>query len=266
VIVVDNASDDATREVVQASPAGVEYLPQTQNLGCGGGLACGERTALERFANSFTHLWILDDDAVVEPETLDTLLAALEAQHAGVVHPLVVDGAGQIGWVPGLFDKQKFGIAHAACPPEKYLAECGPDPVPFSWSQGIALLVTRAALDRVGLHRADYLVRGEDLEFSLRITARFPGLFVPQARVQHLPPAPTDEPASRHGEYVKHLAMLRNIAYTALRLPHGRRIARTIPGNWLRFLRTWGWKPEVAGDALTAFAQGALLGKPAGVP
>ena len=105
-------------------------------------------------------------------------------------------------------------------------------------------------------------MRGEDLEFSLRLTHRERGVFVPTALVEHLPPPST--PAAREEEYVKHRAMIQNIAYTALRLPHGRRIARTIPGNCRRFLRTWGWNPRVLGDTLAALWRGAILARPAG--
>ncbi len=263
VVVVDNGADDATRQAVAASALAIEHLPQSRNLGCGGGLAAGERAAVARFGPAFTHLWILDDDAVVELEALEILVAAMERAGAGVAHPLVVDSAGRVGWSPGLLDRRKQRALRDPLTPAQYAARCGLEPVPFSWSQGIALLVTRPALEAVGFHRDDYWVRGEDLEFSLRLTARFPGIYVPAARVRHLPPE-GDPIAARAAEYPKHRAMLQNIAYTALRLPHGRRIARTIPSNWLRFLRTWGWTPHVMGDAFAAFFRGAIFGEPAG--
>ncbi len=263
VVIVDNGAEEATREVAVASSLRVEYLPQSRNLGCGGGLAAGERATVERFGPAFTHLWILDDDAVVEPDALEILVTAMERAGAGVAHPQVVDRAGLLGWSPGVLDPKIKTLLREPLTPAQYAERAGLDPVPFSWSQGIALLVTRLALEAVGFHRDDYWVRGEDLEFSLRLTARFPGLYVPAARVQHLPPE-GDPVAARAAEYPKHRAMLQNIAYTALRLPHGRRIARTIPPNWLRFLRTWGWTPRVLGDAAGAFLRGALLGQPAG--
>jgi GT2 family glycosyltransferase len=262
-IVVDNADDSDTRAVVAASPLTIDYLPQPRNLGCGGALAIGERFALDRFGATLTHVWILDDDAVVERDTLDRLLDALETQNADLAHPLVVDGSGGLGWFPGLLDRRKFQVVKKARTPQEFIDCCGAEPVPVSWAQGIALLVTRRAIDRVGLHRGDFLVRGEDLEFSLRITAHLTGVYVPQARVAHLPPASAGG-QSHDGEYFKHRAMLQNIAYTALRLPHGHRIARTIPGNWWRFFTTWGWQWHVIRDAVFSLIRGALLGKPAG--
>jgi GT2 family glycosyltransferase len=260
MVVVDNASDPATRAVAEASPVPAVYLAMETNLGCGGGLREGEQVALARFPE-MTHLWILDDDCVVLPETLPLLLEAMARAGGDVAHPLTEGPEGRLGWFPGLLDRAKFAVARREPPPEEYLALCGDEPVPFSWSQGVALLATRRVLDELGLHRADYLVRGEDLEFSLRITHRHLGIYVPKARVRHLPPSGS---APRESEYAKHRAMLQNIAYTACRLPHGRRILRTLPGNWWRFLRTWGASPRVLGEAAGALWLGAICGWPAG--
>jgi GT2 family glycosyltransferase len=255
VVVVDNAGDFTPSVEME-----VQCLKPGRNLGCGGGLALGEKDALARYGESLTHVWILDDDAIVEPDTLDLLLAAMAAGQADAAHPLTVDANGQLGWFPGLLDGEKFDALKQARTPEEFIASHGAEPVPFSWSQGIALLVTRRVISELGVHRDDYWVRGEDLEFSLRITYRPRGLYVVCARVHHLPPRAT--PSSN--EYLKHQAMLQNIAYTSFHLAHGRRILRTIPGNWFRFFRTWGWKPGVFGDSLRAFLRGAVFARPAG--
>lgn len=260
MVVVDNANDPATRAVAEASAVPMVYLPMDANLGCGGGLRAGEQAALERFP-AMTHLWILDDDAVVQPKTLPTLLAEMARTGADLAHPLTEDGEGRLGWFPGMLDRAKFDVARRSPMPEEYVARCGDEPVPLSWSQGIALLVTGCVLEELGPHRGDYWVRGEDLEFSLRITFRHLGIYVPKARVRHLPPAASSSPEE---EYVKHRAMLRNLAYTGCHLAHGRRLLRTLPGNWWRFMRTWGFSLRVLADAARAFWQGAVRGLPAG--
>jgi dTDP-4-dehydrorhamnose reductase len=262
LVIVDNAGDPAIQALASSAHLHTEYLSPGTNLGCGGGLHAGERLAMEKFGGGLTHLWILDDDAVIEPGTLGILLAAMAAGNADTAHPLVIGSDGMLGWFPGLLDPVKFQGVKERQTPDEFIVRCGLDPVPFSWAQGIALLVTRRAIETLGFHRTDFWVRGEDLEFSLRITKDFRGLYVPAARVQHLPPESTG-PVSPEGEYRKHLAMLQNIAYTALRLPHGRRIARTIPGNWLRFLRSWPLSRALT-DSLAAFWKGAILGRPAG--
>ena len=262
VVLVDNAAQDETIGVVEASALPIHRLALGRNLGCGGGLALAEKTAFQVFPE-FTHLWVLDDDTVVTPNTLDILLDAMERERADAAHPLVVARDGFLGWFPGLLEADKFRAIRQRQTPEEFIARCGADPIRFSWSQGIALLVARRAFEELRFHRDDYWVRGEDLEFSLRITHRYRGIYVPGARVQHLPPSAANN-APEISEYTKHRAMLQNLAYTALRLPHGRPLVRTLPGNWRRFIRTWGCRPHVAIDAASTLVQGAILGKPAG--
>lgn len=260
LVVVDNSADPDVQRVAESARLPlVVHVPVEQNLGCGGGLALGESLALERFPE-LTHLWILDDDCVVEPDCLGLLLAAMVSEAADAAHPLTVDAEERLSWFPGLIDPVKLRAARARPKPCDFVTHHGSLPIPFSWSQGIALLITRRVLDQLGQHRTDYWVRGEDLEFTLRITARFRGIYVPTARVQHLPPPSSNDPAA---EYPKHLAMLRNLAYTSLRLKHGRRVALTLPGNWLRFLRTWGLTPRNLFAIVTATWRGVFLG-PAG--
>lgn len=239
------------------------YLVAAENLGCGGGLALAERTALSEFGDRLTHLWILDDDAVIPPGSLEGMLAAMKAQNAAAAYPIVSDAEGRLGWFPGLLDREKFRIIRQARTPAEYLSRCGPEPVPFSWCQGIALLVARQAINELGVHRGDYWVRGEDLEFSLRITARHRGIFVPSVEVRHWPPP--GEWGNSEAEFRKRAAMLQNLCYTSIYLPHGRRIARTIPGNFFRFLRAWKFAPSAWLRAGHAFWRGAVRGKPAGL-
>ncbi len=123
------------------------------------------------------------------------------------------------------------------------------------------MLITRRSLETLGGHRTDYWVRGEDLEFTLRITHRWLGIYAPKARVQHLPPAGSGKPEV---EYFRHAAMLQNIAYTSLRLRHGWRIAWTLPSNWLNFWRSSRYAPRALGEILRTLFYGALLGWPAG--
>jgi GT2 family glycosyltransferase len=264
IVVADNGNDPATRAAFEVSGLHGLYLPQHENAGCGGGLRIASAAACEHFKNALTHLWILDDDAVVAPDALDIQLREMERAGADAACPMVSDESDHPGWFPGLLDAEKFRVIRApGVTPAKYIAQCGSEPVPFSWSPGVALLVSQRAIAAVGFHRGDYWVRGEDLEFSLRITHRFKGIFVPAATVKHFPPPATGE-KFRKDAYLKHCAMLQNLCYTSLHLPHGRRIARTIPGNFWRFFKAWPlW--DALPDTVLAFWLGGLLAKPAGV-
>ncbi len=256
IVVVDNSADPATRVACAAH----RYVASAENLGCGGGLRLAEETALREFPE-LTHLWVLDDDVVVEPATLATLHAQMG--DAAVVCPQAADAEGRLNWFPGLLDRAKFKVLRRAATLAEYLAQCGPSPESFSWATGVALLVTRVTIELAGLHRGDFWVRGEDLDFSLRITATARGCFVPTAQVSHLPPGGgivvNDFP-----ERMKHAAMLQNSAYLIARTAHGRRLAKHWPGNAWRHLRRFG--SSAFTDILRAANLGALRGLPAGAP
>jgi GT2 family glycosyltransferase len=257
---VDNGNDAVVRGVVAAASLNTCYVASATNLGCGGGLALAERTALDRFGGQLTHVWILDDDAVVPPDALPGLIDEMARTGADAACPMIVGPQGRIGWFPGLLDADTFRAIRNTHTPAEFLATCGTEPIRFSWSTGVSLLVARRAIDKLGVHRDDYWVRGEDLEFSLRITHRGKGIFVPAVTVQHLPPS--DESSGGRVEMLKQAAMLQNIAYTGVYLSHGRCLLRTIPGNVWRFARAWPARHAIT--AAQALWRGAVLGRPAG--
>lgn len=258
IVVSDNADEVQIRALVESS--GARYVAAPGNLGCGAGLALAEKTALEKFPD-LTHIWVLDDDVVVEPMTLGTLLGAMG--EAGSACPQAADARGGLNWFPGLIHRAKFDVLRRAATPGEYLEKCGPQPEPFTWATGVALLVTRSTLEKAGLHRADFWMRGEDLDFSLRCTRAARGVYVPTAQVAHLPPGGglvvNDFP-----ERMKHAAMLQNAAFLSARTDHGRRIIRHIPGNSWRHVRRFGIRAMF--DVVRATWLGAFRGLPAGAP
>jgi len=258
IVVADNADEVQIRALVEGS--GARYVAAPGNPGCGAGLALAERTALEAFPD-LTHVWVLDDDVVVEPTTLGTLLGAMG--DAGSACPQAADARGGLNWFPGLIHRAKFDVLRRAATPGEYLEKCGPQPEPFTWATGVALLVTRATLEKAGLHRDDFWMRGEDLDFSLRCTRAARGVYVPTAHVAHLPPGGglvvNDFP-----ERMKHTAMLQNAAFLSTRTAHGRRLIRHVPGNSWRHVRRFGFR--ALGDVLRATWLGAFRGLPAGAP
>ena len=265
VLVVDNANDPATEAVVEAAAQNLEILRLVpgENLGCGGGLAFGERVALERYADRVTHFWITDDDVQIAPGALERLLSALREEGAALACPMITRPSGMIDWFPGLLEAPQFdALRKRTQTPQQYLSQFGPRPIRLSWATGVALLVTRETLEEMGPHRADFLIRGEDLEYSLRITARKVGIYVPDAKVIHYACADHPTPESLAAERKKQVAMLHNVAYIGVHLPHGRRILRTLPGNLWRFVKTWG--PGGLFEGLQAYWRGGVQGYPAG--
>ncbi len=76
VLVVDNASTDGTAQAVeQISSAKLFYRNTGENLGGAGGFHFGMRWAVEE---GYDYVWIMDDDALPQPDALAQLWNAHE--------------------------------------------------------------------------------------------------------------------------------------------------------------------------------------------
>ena len=262
VVVNDNGGTPETGSIVRNAPVPSVYVKPAENLGCGGGVANALRTALTRI--DIDYFWILDDDCVVQPGSLEPLMDAFDSGfHAAV--PMVVAANGVIGWYPGLLEPEPWALIKRATTPEKYRAAFGIRPVGFSWAPWCSLLVSRTALLAAGLPRADYGFQGEDIEFTLRVTYHVPGVFVPASVTFHLPPAPpVEKTGTRRVEIIRAAWMLQNNAYTATRLPHGRRALKYLPSNCYHLFRNLGVNRNTMVAVAKALLNGLIIGTPAG--
>jgi GT2 family glycosyltransferase len=259
LVVIDNAAMPQTAEIARQASLQVQVVTPPRNLGCGGGVAAGLQTAFGDPRT--THAWILDDDAVSKPGALSAMLSAMERAGADAAVPLITDARGCIGWFPGPLTEPAWGAIRAPnATPASFRATCGTEPRSWTWAPWTSLVVTRCAVENVGLPRDDFWFQGEDLEWTLRITARGAGVLAPAGECQHLPPA-ADAARAR----LKRAAMLQNTLFTATRLPHGRGMIRHLPGNAWRFLREGRFTAQTIGLALRAYWLGGVLGRPAGV-
>jgi hypothetical protein len=106
---------------------------------------------------------------------------------------------------------------------------------------------------------------GDDIEFSLRLSAASPAWAEPSVAVTHAPPklpaASTPQNQSTH--YKKFGMLLQNLAFTCVTSSRLRHLPFYLPGNARRFLCTFGFTPanllEISRRLLLGF-----LGRPAG--
>ena len=263
IIVVDNANDSALLEGVDSTEK-VRWVGLSTNRGCGAALREGESFALHAHPRA-THLWILDDDVVVPAGTLGLLLEAMQANDAAIACPFASNDVGQLDFYPGLADRRKHRGMRQVVSPEEFIDRFGASPTRFTWTTGTCLLVARCVFVGVGLHRDDYWIRGEDLEFSLRVTTRYRGILVPAAVIFHLPPGPRPGGGSSTSkDYRRHCALVQNTTYTAVRIPHGRALLWILPGTYRHFFRDWKFSLRSVAAAFALFWRGAVRGQPAG--
>jgi GT2 family glycosyltransferase len=259
VFVVDNGGDAETQAVLNTAPLPIRHLAPGRNLGCGGGVAFGLREGVA--STAATHFWQLDDDAEVCKGALQAMLAALGDKNADAAVPLVVNPEGRVCWFPGpLPHKGWRDLGREVITPKIFRQRFGSGPLAWSWSPWTSLLVTRRAVAERGTPRDDYWFQGEDIEYTLRLSARFRCVLVPESVCVHHSHLGGGGTAA----FLKKCALLQNNSFTFMRLPHGRRARRHLPGNFWRFLREERFRITAMAASFLAFWRGAVRGAPAG--
>jgi GT2 family glycosyltransferase len=191
IIVVDNASTDATQAIVARFPW-VTLVESGGNLGYAAGVNVGSRLVPGGRA-----LLVLNPDLVLGPGTPGRLLDGLEQPGVGVVVPRVENTDGSL--CPSLRNEPSIGrelvdavlgSQAARLPrrwsgmiwdPQAYESEQFPD-----WATGAALLISSACRAAVGEWDERYFLYCEEVDFLRRV--REAGLRVryePSAVVRH---------------------------------------------------------------------------------
>ncbi len=274
-VICDNGPDSATADAVKNSPLPSHYLSSGKNLGFGGGLALAGQHAIEKFP-SMTHLLIVDDDAILSPSDLATLLSSMKKQSAGSIAPFLVDSEGKLQEAP---EPVSWSLARAFRAVGQNLSAAralAPSGYPMAWCIGPCLLIDRSTWLRAGPPRSDMIAYGDDVEFSLRLSAAAPAWTEPSVAVIHAPPAasrspseappesarlgakegrPTQDQSAHHKKFG---ILLQNLAFTCVTSPRPRHLPLYLPGNARRFLKTFGFNPANILEIIRRYALGLL--------
>lgn len=209
VIVVDNGSRNGSGAQIRAAYPKLTILIPGANLGYAGGNNVGIRDALATGAN---YIWLLNDDVVVAPESLSTLVqVAVQTPEAACLGPIVLTkespnhilSAGGLlvnGWEP-----VHLGIGELVTGISGNVAD-------VDFLSGCALFINALALREIGLLDEDFFVYHEDVEWCYR--ARRAGwrvLSVLDAKVWHPDTGVRDQESSLVTYYAarNHLLFLR---------------------------------------------------------
>lgn len=200
VLVVDNASTDGTVDLIRSRYPTTSVLELSENVGFAG----ANNVAVAQ--SSGRHVVLLNPDTIPDPESLRRMVLFMEEfPAAGVVAPKLVnpDGLdqgtarsfptplnaifGRRSILTRLFPKNRWS--------RRYLigvAKRGTEPVEVDWVSGACLMVSREALQSVGLLDDRYFMYWEDADWCRRIkNAGYQVYTLPGARVVH------DEGAAR---------------------------------------------------------------------
>lgn len=207
VIVVDNGSIDDSVEIISKRYTQVILIANEENLGYTGGNNIGMRYAMEHTAD---YMWLLNNDTVVEPDTLSKLVDAAEKfPDIGLVSPVIYyyDEPDKVQFCGSYVDWGNSTILYAAIKDAQVSDEfqCGENVC--LW--GTALLINKHVVEKVGYLMEKYFAYWEDTEYSIRaIKGGCRNLICPSARIYHktAPPLPGVVQQSSHYFYY----MIRN--------------------------------------------------------
>lgn len=157
------------------------------NLGFAGGNNVGLRYALSR--GDFDHVWLLNNDTVVEPRAAAALVARMEAKpSAGMVGSTLLryDAPRRIqargGWYcPCLGLPWHLGqLQRVGDPPHPERVERW-----MNYVVGASLMVSRQFIERIGLMAEDYFLFFEETDWAMRARGQFTLAYAPDSVVFH---------------------------------------------------------------------------------
>jgi GT2 family glycosyltransferase len=191
VLVVDNASPDASLSLVRRDFPFVEILAQSRNLGFAGGCNVGLRAALDDEACAYAVL--LNNDTEQDEGWLDALVRQMDAHPGlGAAQPRLVSipFPGQLdysGAAGGLMDVYAFPFALG-----RVLGTIEADGDNWrearllAWASGTACILRTEALREVGLLEESFFMHMEEIDLDWRLRLAGWGIAsVPESRVRH---------------------------------------------------------------------------------
>jgi hypothetical protein len=183
-IVVENGSRDFADEEIARYAGGRRVVSHT-NVGFAAGANLGMRAAL---ASGADWVWFVNDDALPEPGSLATLLAAAaQPPYPHLLGPKIVqatrpDHLDSVGIALDLARGAMRLIGHDEIDRGQYDVVTT-EPLAVA---GCALLVSRRACEELGGFEEAYFAYCEDIDLCLRARqAELPVAIVPAARVRH---------------------------------------------------------------------------------
>jgi rhamnopyranosyl-N-acetylglucosaminyl-diphospho-decaprenol beta-1,3/1,4-galactofuranosyltransferase len=180
IVVVDNASSDATPEIVKQKFPQVTLVANESNTGVGGGYAQGMGYAYQK---GYEWVWLLDGDCLPQISALEQLAKAftrLKPTHLkiGVLASCPVNPSTNQRY-DGFLWRGRF----VRLPGE--LARCQ-EPFPVDTLISSGCLVSRNVIRDVGLPRVDFFMDFVDHEYNLRVRRNgYEIIFVPASIIYH---------------------------------------------------------------------------------
>jgi hypothetical protein len=262
IVLVDNASVDDSVEFCRAAFPSVEIIESDTNRYWAGGNNLGLKHLCATGCPEYVLL--LNNDTIVPAGGLELLVDALEEEPAAWAATPRICYADEPSLV--WYDGGRIGSWSGWVHHEGIRRQAGSRPLDSRFTEygtGCALLVTRTALENVGLLDESYTFYGEDADYCLRLReAGGQVLHVPRALVLH-------KVSASLGAWSPRKAQLRSISHVMLLRRHWRgwrawtAAVLQVPyfaGHAVWHL--WHGRPEVARAVILGALEGLRRGTP----
>jgi GT2 family glycosyltransferase len=175
-------TEQATEDVSGESGTWLTLIVSARNRGFAGGNNVGMEQLLR--ATEITHILLLNNDASIAGDFFTELGRALESRtDAGLLGGTIYEhpARNKVWYAGGKEIRSRALISHLYTVPQASF------PVETEFVTGCAMLISRQAIERVGLLAECYFpLYMEDAEYSLRVRrAGLPVLYAPAAKVYH---------------------------------------------------------------------------------
>lgn len=228
-IVVDNGSADDSVAIIKEKFPWVEVVENHKNLGFSGGNNIGIRSALAAGAQ---YVWLLNNDTVVDEESLGWLLGAIGVMTIGVAGSKIYfypgrefhkeryqkSERGKVLWYAGgLIDWKNMYASHRGV--DEIDRGQYEEVVETEFVTGCSMLVKREVFEKIGLLDERFFLYLEDLDFCLRAKrAGFKLIYTPSSKLWHKNAGSTDRPGhALHQYYFTRNRLLIGMRYAPLR-------------------------------------------------
>jgi GT2 family glycosyltransferase len=175
IILVDNGSTDGTSDLLQEKGylenSLINYVCLPENTGGAGGFYEGVKYGYEA---GYDWLWLMDDDAEPKKDALEKLSEYLYEPNVSALANLKLDQTGNIihthlGFFDSKDNKDNFDfdsqipreIENKAIEDNKALE--------IAFSSFVGIMISKKAIEKIGFPKKELFIRGDDLEYCLRL-------------------------------------------------------------------------------------------------
>jgi GT2 family glycosyltransferase len=178
ILLVDNASTDATPDMLARQFPSVVVLRMPQNIGGAGGYRAGIDWAATQ---CFDWIWTLDDDSVPQPDALAALLRCREQFDPSDRPDLL---ASKVVWTDGSLHPMNIPKPKLYDPRQQFAAAENAA-MSIRFTSFVSLLLHRRLVEAHGLPLGQYFIWNDDVEYTGRILRHEFGVMVPASVVVH---------------------------------------------------------------------------------